>query len=187
LIKWWRIAISVCKLNKCKQSTPPLKHGGRIIVHPLEKCEIFNQYFSKISHIEEEPDLPTENINPVNTCPDISCLPVPKPVFWSICGFSFIMNTISFTNSFSYGAVHKRLIIRSNNYYFGGDMFVTHSVFCSDHCPVNADVNVKVNKQLCFKRIIKKYDQADYASMNDELNMIDWNTIFHNKTIYQEG
>ena len=60
--KWWRIAISVCKLNKCKQSTPPLKHGGRIIVHPLEKCEIFNQYFSKISHIE--------NINPVNTCPD---------------------------------------------------------------------------------------------------------------------
>ena len=61
---------SVCKLNKCKQSTTPLKHGGRIIVHPLEKCEIFNQYFSKISHIEEEPDLPTENINPVNTCPD---------------------------------------------------------------------------------------------------------------------
>ena len=56
------------------------------------------------------------------------------------------------------------------------------SNFCSDHCPVNADVNVKVNKQLCFKRIIKKYDQADYASMNDELNMIDWNTIFHNKT-----
>ena len=24
----------------------------------------------KFSHIEEEPDLPTENINPVNTCPD---------------------------------------------------------------------------------------------------------------------
>ena len=57
------------------------------------------------------------------------------------------------------------------------------SNFCSDHCPVSADVNVKVNKQLCFNRIIKKYDQADYASMNDELNMIDWNTIFHNKTV----
>ena len=57
------------------------------------------------------------------------------------------------------------------------------SNFYSDHCPVSADVNVKVNKQLCFKRIIKIYDQADYASMNDELNMIDWNTIFHNKTI----
>ena len=57
------------------------------------------------------------------------------------------------------------------------------SNFCSDHCPVSADVNVKVNKQLCFKRIIKIYDKADYASMNDELNIIDWNTIFHNKTI----
>jgi hypothetical protein len=99
--------------------------------------------------------LPTENINPVNTCPDfliteeevndqldilnctkpsgpdgvapmilrhvISCLLVLKPVFWSICEFSFIMNTISFTNSFSCGAVHNMLIIRSNNYYFGGD------------------------------------------------------------------
>jgi hypothetical protein len=38
--KWWRIAKSVCK-----QSIPPLKHGGIIIVHPSEKCEIFNQYF----------------------------------------------------------------------------------------------------------------------------------------------
>jgi hypothetical protein len=101
--------------NKCRQSTPPLKDGGRIIVHPSEKCEIFNQYFSKISHREEEPELPTENINPVNSLPDFL---ITEEEVRSLLRIS----------SFSYGAVHKRFIIRSNNYYLGGDMFVTHSV-----------------------------------------------------------
>ena len=68
--KWWRIAKSVCKLNKCNKITPPIKHGGRIIVHPSEKCDIFNQYFSNISHIDEEPVLPTDVLNPENICPD---------------------------------------------------------------------------------------------------------------------
>jgi hypothetical protein len=28
--KWWRIAKSVCKLNKCNKVSPPIKHEGRI-------------------------------------------------------------------------------------------------------------------------------------------------------------
>ena len=36
--KWWRIAKSVCKLNKCNIVSPPIKHEGRIIIHPSEKC-----------------------------------------------------------------------------------------------------------------------------------------------------
>jgi hypothetical protein len=35
--KWWRIAKSVCKLNKCIKVSPPIKHEGRIIIHPSEK------------------------------------------------------------------------------------------------------------------------------------------------------
>ena len=36
--KWLRIAKSVCKLNKCNIVSPPIKHEGRIIIHPSEKC-----------------------------------------------------------------------------------------------------------------------------------------------------
>ena len=35
--KWWRIAKSVCKLNKCNKVSPSIKHEGRIIIHPSEK------------------------------------------------------------------------------------------------------------------------------------------------------
>jgi N-acetylneuraminic acid mutarotase len=55
--KWWRIAKSVCKLNKCNKVSPPIKHEGRIIIHPSEKCDIFNKYFADISNIENEPKL----------------------------------------------------------------------------------------------------------------------------------
>ena len=68
--KWWRIAKSVCKLNKCNRVTPPLNHCGRIVIHPSEKCDIFNKYFSNISHIDEEPSLPTETISPETNCPE---------------------------------------------------------------------------------------------------------------------
>ena len=50
--KWWRIAKSVCKLNECNKVSPPIQHEGRIIIHPSEKCDIFNKYFADISNIE---------------------------------------------------------------------------------------------------------------------------------------
>jgi hypothetical protein len=54
-IKWWRIAKTVCKLNKCNKVSPPIKHEGRIIIHSSEKCDIYNKYFADISNIEIEP------------------------------------------------------------------------------------------------------------------------------------
>ena len=36
--------------------------------------------------------------------------------------------------------------------------------FCSDHCPVSIDINIKTSKEQCYKRTIRKYDQADYNS-----------------------
>jgi N-acetylneuraminic acid mutarotase len=51
--KWWRIAKSVCKLNNFNKVSPPIKHEGRIIIHPSEKCDIFNKYFADISNIED--------------------------------------------------------------------------------------------------------------------------------------
>ena len=59
--RWWRIAKSVCKLNKCNKVSPPIKHEGRIIIHTSEKCDIFNKYFADISNIENEPNLPNED------------------------------------------------------------------------------------------------------------------------------
>lgn len=70
--KWWRIAKSVCNMHKCNSVIPPLKHSGRIVIHPADKCDVFNRYFANISHIEEEPDLPNDNtcMEPGNNCPE---------------------------------------------------------------------------------------------------------------------
>jgi hypothetical protein len=69
--KWWRIAKSVCKLNKCNKVSPPIKHEGRIIIHPSEKCDIFNKYFADISNIENESNLPNEDFARDNICPEL--------------------------------------------------------------------------------------------------------------------
>jgi hypothetical protein len=58
------------KLNKCNKVSPPIKHEGRIIIHPSEKCDIFNKYFADISNIENEPNLPNEDFARDNICPE---------------------------------------------------------------------------------------------------------------------
>jgi hypothetical protein len=69
---WWRIAKSVCKLNKCNKVSPPIKHEGRIIIHPSEKwCDIYNKYFADISNIENEPNLLNEDFALDNICPEL--------------------------------------------------------------------------------------------------------------------
>jgi hypothetical protein len=54
---------SVCKLNNCNKVSPPIKHEGRIIIHPSEKCDI--------SNIENEPNLPNEDFACDNICPEL--------------------------------------------------------------------------------------------------------------------
>jgi hypothetical protein len=42
----------------------------RIIIHPSEKCDIFNEYFADIANIENEPHLPNEDFARDNICPE---------------------------------------------------------------------------------------------------------------------
>jgi hypothetical protein len=58
-------------LNNFNKVSPPIKHEGRIIIHPSEKCDIFNKYFADISNIEDEPNLPNEDFARNNICPEL--------------------------------------------------------------------------------------------------------------------
>jgi radical SAM superfamily enzyme len=91
------------------------------------------------------------------------------------------MNAISLSNRLPYRAIHKRFIIWSNNYSFSRyvDLLITNRPnlvldikvspnFCSDHYPVSVDINIKTSKEQCYKRTIRKYDQADY---NQHINV----------------
>ena len=55
--------------------------------------------------------------------------------------------------------------------------------FCSDHCPVSVDINIKTSKQMCYKRKVKKYDHADFNSISNEIENTDWSNLFDSKAI----
>ena len=57
--------------------------------------------------------------------------------------------------------------------------------FCSDHCPISVDINIKTSKEQCYKRTIRKYDQADYNSIIHEMEGKNWSILFENKTVNQ--
>jgi hypothetical protein len=57
--------------NNVRRETRHIKHEGRIIIHPSEKCDIFNKYFADISNIENEPNLPNEDFARDDICPDL--------------------------------------------------------------------------------------------------------------------
>jgi hypothetical protein len=112
-----------------------------------------------------------------------------------------IMHAISLSNRLPYRAIHKRFIIWSNNYSFSRyvfitriDLFITNRRnlvldikvspnFCSDHCPVSVDINIKTSKEQCYKRTIRKYAQADYNSIIHEMEGKNWSILFENKTV----
>ena len=85
---WGRIAKSVCKLNKCNKVSPPIKHEGRRIIHPSEKCDIFNKYFADISNIENELNLPNEDFARDNICPELLIRERPFNLKGGLCFFS---------------------------------------------------------------------------------------------------
>lgn len=64
--KWWRIAKTVCKFNSTNTVNSPIHSNGEILIHPAEKANFINNYFTSISNIEEEPDLP--DIPPLSPC-----------------------------------------------------------------------------------------------------------------------
>jgi hypothetical protein len=81
------------------------------------------------------------------------------------------MNAISLSNHLPYRAIHKPRITHTSATCI--DLFITNRPnlvldikvspnFCSDHCPVSVDINIKTSKEHSYKRTIRKYDQADY-------------------------
>jgi hypothetical protein len=55
--------------------------------------------------------------------------------------------------------------------------------FCSDLCPISVDINIKTSKEQCYKRTIRKYDQADYNSIIHEMEGKNWSILCKNKTV----
>ena len=49
-----------------------LVNRDRITVHPSENCDLFYDLFTGISHVEDEPELPAENHEPVNELSDFN-------------------------------------------------------------------------------------------------------------------
>lgn len=59
-------AKSVCKLNKRDSTGLSFVNGGRIIVQPSERSDVFNYFLTSISHIYDEPNLPAERHETLN-------------------------------------------------------------------------------------------------------------------------
>ena len=51
---------------------------------------------------------------------------------------------------------------------------------CSDHCPIVLNLCFKVFKERSFKRIIYKYNEANWDIMNANLSSLDWETLIGN-------
>jgi hypothetical protein len=83
-----------------------LKHESRIIIHPSEKCDIFNKQFADISNIENEPNLLNEDFARDNTCPELLITEQEVKDQLEILNNS---NAISLSNRLPYRAIHKRL------------------------------------------------------------------------------
>lgn len=63
--KWWRITKSISKLSNTHKPVPPLRSHGQILLHPLEKAEALNNFYSNISSINEDKTLPEHGPGPL--------------------------------------------------------------------------------------------------------------------------
>lgn len=50
---WWNVAKSILNPDGDNRAIPPLQHNGKVISDDKEKAEIFNEYFSSISTVDE--------------------------------------------------------------------------------------------------------------------------------------
>ena len=64
--KWWRIAKSVSKFKSTNTTNTPIKVNGDIFFHPVDKANSINNYFTSVSNIDSEPDLP--DVPPLAPC-----------------------------------------------------------------------------------------------------------------------
>jgi hypothetical protein len=52
---------------------------------------------------------------------------------------------------------------------------------------VSVDINIKTSKEQCYKRTIKKYDQADYNSIIHEMEGKNWSILFGKWSLQKFG
>jgi hypothetical protein len=64
--KWWRIAKSVSKFKSTNTTNTPIKVNGDMFFHPVDKANSINNYFTSVSNIDSEPDLP--DVPPLAPC-----------------------------------------------------------------------------------------------------------------------
>ena len=64
--KWWRIAKSVSNFKNVNTTNTPIKVNGDIFFHPIDKANAINNYFTSVSDIHIEPDLP--DVPPLAPC-----------------------------------------------------------------------------------------------------------------------
>ena len=64
--KWWRTAKSVSKFKSINTTNTPIKVNGDIFFHPVDKANSIKNYFTSVSNIDSEPDLP--DVPPLAPC-----------------------------------------------------------------------------------------------------------------------
>ena len=84
--KWWRIAKSVSKFKSTNTTNTPITVNGDIFFHPVDKANSINNYFTSVSNIDSEPDLPLAPcelsgivINEQEVCDQFQILNISKP------------------------------------------------------------------------------------------------------------
>ena len=58
--KWWSIAKSIAQINNTNTNSSPLKHNNKILIHPLDKAEALNNFFTSIASDITDSNLPDQ-------------------------------------------------------------------------------------------------------------------------------
>ena len=56
--KWWRVAKSICQFKNRTTTSSLIKVNNNIMTHPFDKSNALNEYFTSISTLDNEPELP---------------------------------------------------------------------------------------------------------------------------------
>ena len=56
--KWWRVAKSICQFKNRTTTASLIKVNNNIMTHPFDKSNALNEYFTSISTLDNEPELP---------------------------------------------------------------------------------------------------------------------------------
>ena len=64
--KWWRFAKSICHFKNRTTTSSTIKVNNNIMTRPFDKSNALNEYFTSISTLDNEPELP--DLPPLSPC-----------------------------------------------------------------------------------------------------------------------